>query len=108
MTPAVKEIFANVTSGNMWINRTPRKVSRTGINRTTPGNIVHACGISETSFTPLIGIIGATALPCVLNASQDIGDIWRSVSSDLGKSNKLDTSIHTQFTDNLVVPPIFT
>ena len=40
-----KKLFADVTSGNAWTNWTPRQIIRTGVNRSTPGNIGHACGI---------------------------------------------------------------
>ena len=46
MTPEVKKIFVDTTSGNTWTNRTLRQVSRTGISRNTLGNIGHACVIS--------------------------------------------------------------
>ena len=107
MIPAVKKIFADATSGNLWTNRTPQKLSRMGVNGTTPGIIGHACGISETSSLDLIGIIGATASPYGLNKIQKIWNIWKSIFLDLRHSNKLDTSIHRQFANNLVVPPIF-
>ena len=108
MTPAVKKIFADATSGNAWTNRIPRQVIRTGVNRTTPGNIGNDCGISEASYPALIGIIGATDPPCGLNKSQEIGDTRQSTSPDLRNFNKLDTSIYQQFTNNIIAPPIFT
>ena len=52
--------------------------------------------------------IGDTASPCGLNVSPYIGDIRESATLDLRKSNKLDTSIDQQFTNNMVAPPIFT
>ena len=36
LTPVVKEIFADATSGNTWNNRTPRRISRTSIDGYTP------------------------------------------------------------------------
>ena len=107
MTHAVKKIFLDVTSGNAWNSRTPRQVIRMGINVTTPGNIGHACGISETSSPDMIWIIGATAPPCGHNVIQEIRDILQSTSPYFIKSNKLDTSINRQFANNLVAPPIF-
>ena len=107
MIPAVKKIFADATSGNLWTNRTPQKLSRMGVNGTTPGIIGHACGISETSSLDLIGIIGATASPYGLNKIQKIWNIWKSIFLDLRHSNKLDTSINQKFTNNMVAPPVF-
>ena len=108
MTPAVNKIFADETSDNMWTSRTPWQVIRVGVNKNTSGNIGHACGISETSSTDMIEIIGDTAQPCGLIVSQEIGDVWQSTSPDIKNSNKLETSIHQQYTDNLVAPLNFT
>ena len=107
MIPAVKNVSANATLGNTWTNQTPRRVSRTVIDGTNPGNIGHACGIGKTSSPDLIGIIGDTDRPCGLNVSQDNWDTRKYYSPDLRKSKKLDTSINQQFTNNLVAPPIF-
>ena len=106
--PAVKEIFADATSGNMWTNRTLWQVSRMGVDRTTPGNIGHDCGISENSSPDLIGIIGTTDPPCGLNMILEIGNTRQSTSPNIRNPNKLDTSIGRQFTNNMVTPPIFT
>ena len=94
MKPAVKKIFTNATSDNTCNNGTPQQLRRTGINGTTPGSIVHDCGISEASYPALIVIIGATAPPCGLKMIQEIGDTRKYTSPDIRNSNKLDTSIN--------------
>ena len=96
MMPTVHKISVDATWVNVWTNRTPRQVSRTVIDGTTPGNIVHACGVGETSSLDIIGIIEATVPPCGLNVSHEIADIRQSASPDLIKSNKLDTYINKQ------------
>ena len=108
MMPTSKKIFVDTTSVRAWTNRIPRQISRTGVDGNTPEKIGHACSISETSSPALIGIIGTTAPPCGLNVSPYIHNIWKSATPDFRKSNKLDTSVDQQFTDNLVAPPIFT
>ena len=108
MMPAAKKIFTNAASGNAWTNRALRQIIRTGVNRTTLGNISHDCGISETSSPALIGIIGTTVRPCGLNMILDIDDIRQLATPELRNSNKLDTSIDQKFTNNMVAPPIFT
>ena len=52
--------------------------------------------------------IETTAPPCDLNVRPKIENIWKYYTLYLINSNKLDTSIDGKFTDNLVVPPIFT
>ena len=49
LTPTVKEIFADVTSGNVWKTRTLRKIKRTDVDGSILiSNPIHS-GISETS-----------------------------------------------------------
>ena len=96
-----------MTSVNAWTNKTPCKISREDVDRTTPGNIGHSCGISETSSPALIGIIGTTAPLCDLNLSPEIDDIQQSDTPYFRDSNILDTSIDQQFTNNMVASPIF-
>ena len=52
--------------------------------------------------------IGTNSPPCRLNGIPKINDIRKSATQYLIKSNKLDTSIDGNFTDNLVALPIFT
>ena len=52
--------------------------------------------------------IGNTASPCGLNVIPKIDNIRQSTTPDLVKSNKFDTSVYGQFTNNMVAPPIFT
>ena len=119
LTPVVKEIFADATSGNTWNNRTPRRISRTSIDGYTPISTPIHSGIRnsstpasiESTGTRVTGTripIGTTAPPCGLNLSPNIYDIRKSATPYLRKSNKLDTSIDGHFTNNLVAPPIFT
>ena len=119
LTPEVKEIFTDATSGNAWTSRTLRWIIRTGVEGyiqiSTP---IHS-GIrksstpdsSDSAGTRGTGTriyIGATAPPCGLNLNPKIDDIRKSATPDLMNANQLDTSIDWQFTNNLVAPPIFT
>ena len=49
-----------------------------------------------------------TAPPYGLNVIPEIGNIRQSATPDLRDSDKLDTSIDGNFTNNLVAPPIVT
>ena len=87
-------------SGDAWTSRTPRRVSRTGVNGIPPGRIENCIGVVETSSPDLIVIIG-TATPCGLNLSQDVGDIQQSTFPGLVRqSQKLDTVVDGKFSDN--------
>ena len=68
LKPVTNEIAAEMALRGTWIQRTPRKLIRTGVNRSTPGDICNAIGIFETSSPDLIGIIGIDP-PCGLNHS---------------------------------------
>ena len=39
LTPATNEFVVDTALGGAWVNRSPRKVSRMGVDRSTPGNI---------------------------------------------------------------------
>ena len=119
MMPASREIFADATLGNMWTNRTPRRISRTGIDGSIQISTPIHSGMRKPS-TPDSGdsditrvtrsriAIGTTAPTCGLNVNANIDDIRQSNTPYLGKSNKLDTSIDWKFTNNIIAPPIFT
>ena len=101
---AVKEIFADATSGNAWTNRTLRQISRTGVDGSIPISTPIHTGMrksSTPSYSDNDGTrgtgtgtpIGTTSPPYGLNVSPKIDDIRQSATPDLRKSNKLKTSI---------------
>ena len=59
LMPATKEVITDTASGVVWINKTPRQVSRTVAKRSTPGNIHNAVNVVEPSFTVIIVIVGS-------------------------------------------------
>ena len=86
LTPAAKEIFASVTSGNAWTSRTSRRISRTGVDISIPASTHMDSGMikfstpassdsTETRGTGTRIYIGATDPPCGLNAILEIDDI---------------------------------
>ena len=74
LTHVTKGIFTDVASGGTWASRTLRRVSKTGIDGSTPGGNDNAIGIVETYSPDLLGIIG-TSPTCGINLSQEVGDI---------------------------------
>ena len=54
LMPASKEIAADALPGGAWVYRTPRKVIRTGINGSIPGEIGNIIGIIEVSSPDMI------------------------------------------------------
>ena len=104
LTPVVKYIFSDATSGNVWTNRTLRKINRTGIYGSIPVSTPIHSGMSkystpassdstETKGTRTRIPIGTTAPTCGLNVKHKIDNIRQYTTPYLGKSNKLDTSI---------------
>ena len=61
MTTAAQEISADKASGNMWTNRTPGQIIRTGIDRYIPISTQIHSGISKTS-TPYSSNITGTRI----------------------------------------------
>ena len=117
--PEVKEIFADVTSGNTWTSRTPWQICRTGIDRSIPISTPSYSGMieystpdsSDNTGTRGTGTripIGITSPLYGLNMILEIDNIRKSATPDLIKSNKLDNSIDQEFRNNLVALPIFT
>ena len=118
MTPMMQEIFADTTSGNVWKNRTLRRIIRTGIDGSFPISTPIHSGIrktysqasSESTGTRIsIGTsITITAPPDESIWISGVGNKRKSATPNLGDSNKLDSSIDGNFANNFVVPPIFT
>ena len=54
LTPETKEVVVDMDSVGVWVNRTPRKVSRAGVDRSTPGDIFNAFSIENALFPVLI------------------------------------------------------
>ena len=118
LMPAIKKIIVGATSGNAWTDRTPRRISRAGIDVSIPisapihsGRIKYSTPYySDSSGTRVpIGNSGiSTATPCGINMIPKIGDIWQSSTPDIRDSDKLDTSIDVNFTNDLVELPNFT
>ena len=118
MTPLAKEIFGDVTLVNMWTNRNPWKISRTGIYGYNPISTPIYSVMRKSPTPSYIDSIGTritivnsdttTAQPCGLNMISKIGNIRQSATPDLRDYDKLDTSIDGKFTNNLDAPPIST
>ena len=86
---------------------TPRKVSRTGVNRIIPGGICHAVSIVEPPSPVLIGIV-ATPPPCGLNARRQVENKRQSTSTALdGHTPKLDAVFDGKLPDDLDSASIF-
>ena len=100
MTPARKEILTDAASVGTWTYRTPRRVIRTGIDGSTPGDIGNSIVIVEKFSPDLIGIIGTTP-PYGLNLIQEVGDIRKSTSPDsVRQYQKLDSTVDRKFSNN--------
>ena len=118
LKPAVQEVFTDKTPSNVWTNRTPRRIGRTGVDGSIPISTPIHSGISETSAPSSsdstgtrisIGTIGTSTDPPA-ESIQSPGAMNKRKSStpDLRDSNKLVISIDIKFTNNLVAPTIFT
>ena len=103
----------------MWTNRNPRWINKNGIDESIPISTSIHSGMRKSStpdYSDSNGTrgngnripIGTTDPTCGINVSPNIVNTRQSTTPNLRKSNKLDTSIDWQFTNNMVVPPIFT
>ena len=114
----MQEILTDAASGNAWTNRTLRQISRTGVD------------VSIPIYTPIHSVIGESSTPASSDSTgtrisignngtstaPHVEEIWnpgignkrQSATPNLRNSDKLDTSIDGNFTNNFVMPPIFT
>ena len=118
MTPVLQEIFAETESGNAWTSRTPQRISRTGIDGSTPISTQIHSGIIKTS-TPYSSDSTRNRITIVTIGTRTdppAGDFWspgirnkrQSAFLNIRKFDKLGADIDGKFTNNTFAPPIFT
>ena len=49
LTPTTKKVVADAALGGTWVNRTPGRVSRTGVDGSTPGDICNAASVKHAT-----------------------------------------------------------
>ena len=57
LTPATKELVADAALGGTLVNRTPRKVIRTGIGGSTPGENFNSVSVEHCTSPVLTGML---------------------------------------------------
>ena len=93
VTPAMKEVDADAAYGGARVNRSPQRVSKTGVNRGTPGNVCYSVSVRHAPSLFQIGI-DTTYPPCGIRRSQKVAKKWQSMSPGLGgNTQKLDAVI---------------
>ena len=101
LTPDMKEVVANAASVVAWINMNMRKVSRTGVGGSTPGNISNSVSVIKMSSPVLIGIFGTPPI-FGIEVIQEVGNKPQSTPSGLvRKSLKLDAVVDGKLPGNL-------
>ena len=82
LTTSRKGVITDVALDGASINRNLQQVSRTGVNRSTPGVIYDYFRVVGPSSPVLVGIVG-TSPPCGLNVIQEVGNKRQSTSPGL-------------------------
>ena len=101
LTPATKEVVADAASGGAWVNRTPRKPIRTGVDGSTPGNIRNSVSAENSLSRFLIGIF-ATSPTCGLNSGLQVSNKQHySCPVLVGKTQKLDAIVDGKLPSDL-------
>ena len=97
LTPATKEVVADVTRGSVRVNRNPRHVSQTGRDNTIPCDTGLAVSYKPVPPSVLIGI--PTIYPaCGISESLQVGKKRKTTSTDkVRKAQKLDTVVDGKF-----------
>ena len=107
LTPATKEVFVGEASGGAWVNRTMRRVSRTGVDGSTTGNIFNAFSVEHAPSQVLIGIV-STSLPCGLNGILQVANKLQYTPPGLGRNTpKLGAILDGKFPDDMYSASIF-
>ena len=99
--PTTKEVVAYAASVGAWVNRTLRKLIRTGVDRSTPGNVCNAISVKHAPSPVPIGII-STSPPCGLSRRLQVAKKWKSTPPGLGRNTpKLDAVVDGNLSDDL-------
>ena len=102
-----KKVVADTASGGVWVNRTPQKVIRTGVDRSTPGNIRNAVRVKHAPSLVMIGIVG-TSLTCgITGILQVVNERHCSLPGLVGQTQKLVTAFYGKLPDDLDYAYIF-
>ena len=107
LMPKKKEFVADAACGNAWVNRNPRQVSRTGVDGSTPCDVLNDVSVEHSTYPFLIGIV-ATSPPCGLIGSLQVTKKRQSTSPGLGRNTqKLDAVVVGNFPNDLDYASIF-
>ena len=107
LAPSMKEVIVDTASDGVWVNRTPRQLSWTVFEGTTPGNIRNSVSAEHDPWPVLIEING-TFPTCGLGGSLQVGNKRHSSSSGLvWQIQKLDSVIDGKLPDDLDSESIF-
>ena len=90
-----------------WVNRTPRRVSRTGVNRSTPGDFCNSVSVKHARSSVLI--VRVTPFPpCGLRGSLQVVKKRQSASPGLGRNTQeLDAVVDVKLPNDLDSVSIF-
>ena len=85
LTPTTKKVVADATLVDAWVNRDPRQVSWTKVNRSTTSNICNDFSVNHALYTVPIGVVTNYA-PCGLDISLKVANKWQSISPALARN----------------------
>ena len=107
LTPDTKEVVADAACGGAWVNRTPRRVIRTGVDGSTPGDVCNDVSIKHAT-SPVLIVIVATSSPYGLSMSLQVAKKRQPMSPGLdSNTQKMDAVVDEKLPDNLDSASIF-
>ena len=105
--PTTKEVVADVASVGAWVNRTLRQLIRTGVDRSTPGNVCNAISVKHAPSPFLIGIV-ATSPTYGLSWRLQVAKKRKSTPPGSSRNTpKLDAVVDGKLSDDLDYLSIF-
>ena len=107
LTPEMKEVVSDAECGGVFFNRILRRVRRTGIDGSTPGDVFNTVIVEHAPSQVLI-VIFATSPPCGLSGSLQVAKKRKSTSPGLGgNTQKWDAVVNGKLTGDLDYASIF-
>ena len=107
LTTATKEVVADAALGGAWVNRTPRKVIRTGVYGSTPEEVYNAVSVNNAPYPVIIGSV-ITSPPCGISRILQVSKKRQYNSPGLVRNTqKLDNVVDRNLPDDLDYAYIF-
>ena len=107
LIPTTNKVVADAALRSAWVNRTPPRGSRTGVDGSTPGDMGPVVRVKHSPSPVLIIVVGTSPL-CGINGVLQVVKKWQSTSPYVvSNKQKLDAGVDQRLPDDLDYASIF-